>query len=314
MSTVSSPTGSPSPATDGPVSTRLDAELVRRGHARSRARATELVDAGRVTVAGVTAHRPAQRVTPDDDVRVIPDAADRWVSRAAHKLLGALDAADLLAPGEITPAGATCLDAGASTGGFTQVLLARGAARVVAADVGHGQLDPLVAGDPRVVVREGLNVRDLDPGDPDLEPAPALVVADLSFISLTLVLPALMAVAAPGADLLVMVKPQFEVGRERLARDGVVTSPALRSEAVTTVARAALARGAGVRAVLPSGLPGETGNREYFLWLRLPTSPAPGAPTGGPPDAVSRGVVEAVTTAVNEDRPVLVRPAPGGHP
>lgn len=299
------------------MSHRLDAELVRRGHARSRARASELVVSGRVTVAGVTAHRPAQRVAPEDDVAVVPDPADRWVSRAAHKLLGALDAVEALAPGQLDPAGATCLDAGASTGGFTQVLLSRGAARVLALDVGHGQLDPVVAGDPRVVVREGCNVRDLAPGDPNLDPVPTLVVADLSFISLTLVLPALVA-AAPGADLLVMVKPQFEVGRERLARDGVVTSPALRTEAVTTVARTASRLGAETRAVLPSELPGETGNREYFLWLRSPrvvpsgaaSGAAPAAPPDGLPGALADALADAVALAVTEDRPVLVRPAP----
>ena len=291
------------------MSHRLDAELVRRGHARSRARAIELVGAGRVTVGGVPALRPAQRITPDADVVVAPDSSDAWVSRAAHKLLGALAAVEALVPGGLEPAGAVCLDAGASTGGFTQVLLARGAARVVAADVGHDQLDPVVAGDPRVVVREGLNVRDLDPQDPDLTPAPRLVVADLSFISLTLVLPALIGAAAPGADLLVMVKPQFEVGRERLARDGVVTSPTLRAESVATVARAALASGAEVRAVLPSELPGETGNREYFLWLRRSAGPGPATPSAPSPDAVA-AVTAAVTTAVVEARPVLVQPAP----
>lgn len=201
---------------------RLDVELVRRCLARSRRRAADLVAAGRVEVAGAVATKPAQPVAPDEDVRVHGTDRPEYVSRAAHKLVGALDELARLAPGAVDPAGARCLDAGASTGGFTQVLLERGAAHVWAVDVGHDQIAPEVAADPRVTVREGLNVRALTVDDVG-EPVD-LVVADLSFISLTVALPALLAVTRPGASLLVMVKPQFEVGRERLGSSGVVAS------------------------------------------------------------------------------------------
>ncbi|HMO11321.1 MAG TPA: S4 domain-containing protein, partial [Actinotalea sp.] len=186
---------------------RLDAELVRRGLARSRRRAAELVSDGLVTVAGVTAVRPAHPVAPGDDVSV--QAGPDFVSRGGHKLAGAL--ADLAELGTPVPvAGAHCLDAGASTGGVTGVLLMAGARHVDAVDVGHGQLATALAEDPRVSAREGVNVRDLGPEH--LTGRPAVVVADLSFISLALVLDRLVAVAAPGAQLLVLVKPQFEVG------------------------------------------------------------------------------------------------------
>ncbi|MCV2393368.1 TlyA family RNA methyltransferase [Actinotalea sp. M2MS4P-6] len=241
--------------------TRLDAELVRRGLARSRRRAAELVEAGRVLVDGSPAAKPARAVAPTAELTVAP--GDEYVSRGAHKLLGAFD--DLAALGTpVVVASARCLDAGASTGGFTQVLLEAGAAHVDAVDVGHGQAAPEIAADPRVTVREGVNVRHLVPAD--LTGPPDLVVADLSFISLTLVLDALIGVTAPGAHLLVLVKPQFEVGRERLGADGVVTSDALRAEAVLAVADA-VPQHVRIDAVLPSRLPGPAGNREYFLHL-----------------------------------------------
>jgi len=246
------------------VTTRLDTELVRRGLARSRGHAGELIAAGRVTVDGARAVRNAVQVTDDRDVRVADDDADPgYASRAGHKLAGALDA---FGPQGLTVAGKDCLDAGASTGGFTDVLLRAGARHVVAVDVGHGQLVPELRDDPRVDAREGVNVRDLEPGA--VEPVPGLVVADLSFISLAVVLPALAGVAADDADLLVMVKPQFEVGRERLGAGGVVRDPALRSDAVQAVARAAAELGLVVRGVVASALPGPSGNLEFFLWLR----------------------------------------------
>jgi 23S rRNA (cytidine1920-2'-O)/16S rRNA (cytidine1409-2'-O)-methyltransferase len=246
------------------VTTRLDTELVRRGLARSRGHAGELIAAGRVTVDGARVVRNAAQVSDERDVRVAADEADPgYASRGAHKLAGALDA---FAPRGLTVAGRDCLDAGASTGGFTDVLLRRGARHVAAVDVGHGQLLPELRDDPRVDAREGVNVRDLAPGA--VWPVPSLVVADLSFISLTIVLPALAAVAADDADLLVMVKPQFEVGRERLGSGGVVRDPALRSQAVQGVARVAAELGLAVRGVTPSPLPGPSGNLEYFLWLR----------------------------------------------
>jgi 23S rRNA (cytidine1920-2'-O)/16S rRNA (cytidine1409-2'-O)-methyltransferase len=243
------------------VTTRLDAELVRRGLARSRAHAATLVAAGRVSVDGHVATKGAVPVGPERALQVTADDDPGYASRAGHKLAGALDA---LGPDGPAVRGRLCLDAGASTGGFTDVLLRRGAARVVAVDVGHDQLRPELRADDRVDVREGVNVRELRAGD---VPAAGLVVADLSFISLTLVLPALVDVSAPDADLLVMVKPQFEVGRERLGSGGVVRDPALRAQAVVGVARSARDAGLRVLAVVPSPLPGPSGNVELFLWL-----------------------------------------------
>lgn len=241
--------------------TRLDAELVRRGLARSRRRAAELVADGHVRVGGRPVAKPAHPVDAGDEVTV--DVGRDWVSRGGHKLAGALE--DLAALGTPLPvAGAWCLDAGASTGGFTQVLLDAGAAHVDAVDVGHDQLAPEVARDPRVRVYEGVNIRDLRPDD--LDERPTVVVADLSFISLRLVLEALTAVTAPCGELLVLVKPQFEVGRERLGTDGVVLDDALRAEAVLAVARA-VPDPFEVRALVPSRLPGPAGNREVFCHL-----------------------------------------------
>jgi 23S rRNA (cytidine1920-2'-O)/16S rRNA (cytidine1409-2'-O)-methyltransferase len=248
---------------------RLDAELVRRGLARSRQHAEELVTTGRVSVAGRTASKPATQVDPAVAIVVTVDDADPgYASRGGHKLAGALDrfAADGLA---VT--GRQCLDAGASTGGFTDVLLRRGAGHVVAADVGYGQLVWALRTDPRVTVLDRTNVRELTADQ--LPYRPDLIVADLSFISLTLVLAPLLGCAAPDPDLVVMVKPQFEVGRERLGAGGVVRDPDLRAEAVGTVAAAAVGLGLGVRGVVASPLPGPSGNVEYFLWLRPGAGP-----------------------------------------
>lgn len=267
------------------MAARADAELVRRGLARSRRQAAELVAAGRVSVEGRPVVKPSQPVPDDAAVHVQADPADPgYASRAALKLAGALDAlaahdaAHVVAPGDeaLAPAvdGAWCLDLGASTGGFTDVLLRRGAAHVVAVDVGHDQLVPALRADPRVTVVEGCNVRDLRPED--LERAPDVVVADLSFISLTTVLPAVAGVVRPGTDLLLMVKPQFEVGRERLGSGGVVRDPALHREAVTGVVETAARLGLVPRAVVPSPLPGPSGNREHFVVLRSAgTGPVP---------------------------------------
>jgi 23S rRNA (cytidine1920-2'-O)/16S rRNA (cytidine1409-2'-O)-methyltransferase len=244
------------------VAARLDAELVRRGLARSRGHAGDLIAAGRVAVDGHAVSRGATKVDETTSVTVVEDGADPgYASRAGHKLAGALDALPA-----IDVAGRSCLDAGASTGGFTDVLLRRGALSVCAVDVGHGQIVDRLRHDERVDVREGVNVRELRAGD--VTPAPTLVVADLSFISLGLVLPALVAVAAPGADLLVMVKPQFEVGRERLGSGGVVRDAALRAQAVVGVAETAAEHGLAVLGAVRSPLPGPSGNVEYFLWLR----------------------------------------------
>jgi 23S rRNA (cytidine1920-2'-O)/16S rRNA (cytidine1409-2'-O)-methyltransferase len=243
---------------------RLDAELVRRGLARSREQAVALIAAGRVSVSGHAAAKPATGVAPAESIVVADDtAAADYVSRGGHKLAGALD---VFEPAGLTVAGRRCLDAGASTGGFTEVLLRRGAAEVVAVDVGYGQLAWALRTDPRVVVLDRTNVRDLTAemvGDPV-----RLVVADLSFISLRLVLAPLIACASAASDFVLMVKPQFEVGAERVGRGGVVRDPKLRAEAIGDVARAAAALGLGVEGVTASPLPGPSGNVEYFLWLR----------------------------------------------
>jgi 23S rRNA (cytidine1920-2'-O)/16S rRNA (cytidine1409-2'-O)-methyltransferase len=248
---------------------RLDAELVRRGLARSRQHADELLAAGRVSVSGTTATKSATQVDPAAAIVIADDELDPgYASRGAHKLVGALDA---FAPAGLTVAGRRALDAGASTGGFTDVLLRRGVEHVVAVDVGYGQLVWALQTDPRVTVLDRTNVRELTP---ELLPyAPALVVGDLSFISLRLVLEALVRCAAPDADLVLMVKPQFEVGRERLGSGGVVREPVLREEAVVAVAEAAGALGLGTRGVVASPLPGPSGNVEYFLWLRAGAEP-----------------------------------------
>jgi len=260
---------------------RLDAELVRRGLARSRDQAVDLVAAGRVRVAGVVASKPASQVEGATPIAVAPDAEHpAYASRGGHKLAGALD---VLEPRGLAVAGRRCLDAGASTGGFTDVLLRRGAAAVVAVDVGYGQLSWELRTDPRVVVLDRTNVRDLTL---DAIGAPVqLVVADLSFISLQLVLPALIRCAVPDADHLLMVKPQFEVGRANVGPGGVVRDPELRAEAVLAVADRGAGLGLGVAGVVASPLPGPAGNVEYFLWLRA------GAPDVEP-QAVRRVVAE----------------------
>jgi 23S rRNA (cytidine1920-2'-O)/16S rRNA (cytidine1409-2'-O)-methyltransferase len=247
--------------------TRLDAELVRRGLARSREQAAALIAEGRVEVRGVVAGKAAAQVDPADAVHVLGEATgEDYVSRGGHKLAGALNAFEAL-----PVQGRRCLDAGASTGGFTDVLLRRGAARVAAVDVGYGQIAWSLRTDARVTVIERTNVRTLTPEQID---GPAdLTVADLSFISLRLVLAALAACTAPDGDLVPMVKPQFEVGRERVGEGGVVRDPALRAEAVLDVAAAAAQLGLGVAGVTVSPLPGPSGNVEFFLWLRRDAPP-----------------------------------------
>ncbi len=243
---------------------RLDAELVRRGLARSREHAAELIVAKRVKVGGALATKPATGVTTDVALLVLedPDRPD-YVSRGGHKLAGALNA---FAPLGLVVAGRRCLDAGASTGGFTDVLLRHGAAQVVAVDVGYGQMAWSLRQDDRVDVHDRTNVRELTAarigGPVDL------VVGDLSFISLHLVLDALLGVTRADGDLTLMVKPQFEVGKDRVGKGGVVRDLALRAEAVRSVADAAAARGWGARGVTTSPLPGPSGNVEFFLWLR----------------------------------------------
>lgn len=245
---------------------RLDAELVRRGFARSREHAVELIASKRVLVNGVPARKPATALDAAVSLRVIEDPDEvRWASRGAHKLLGALEA---FTPLGLEVRGLRCLDAGASTGGFTDVLLHHGADRVIAVDVGYGQLVWRLQSDDRVDVHDRTNVRGIDAesigGPVDL------VVSDLSFISLRLVLPALLACSRPEASMMLMVKPQFEVGKDRVGSGGVVRDPALRAEAVLDVAAAATGLGMRVEAVAASPLPGPSGNVEYFLYLRVP--------------------------------------------
>ncbi len=261
---------------------RLDAELVRRGLARSRDHASELIAAGRVSVAGAVAGKAATAVTTDVAIVVREDAGrPDYVSRGGHKLAGALE---VFVPSGLRVEGRRCLDAGASTGGFTDVLLRHGAREVVAVDVGYGQLAWQLQSDERVLVLDRTNVRDLDPvltgGSVDL------VVGDLSFISLELVLDPLVGITAPDGDLVLMVKPQFEVGKGRVGKGGVVREPQLREEAVRAVADASAQRGWGARAVTVSPLPGPSGNVEFFLWLRH------GPPSVGEED-IRRSVWEA---------------------
>jgi 23S rRNA (cytidine1920-2'-O)/16S rRNA (cytidine1409-2'-O)-methyltransferase len=241
------------------MKTRLDAELVRRELARSRESAVELIAAGKVLVAGIPATKAATQVDAQVSI-TIKDDQEEFVSRGGHKLAGALDHfTDLVIANKIA------LDAGASTGGFTDVLLKRGVKKVVAADVGYGQLAWPLQNDHRVKILDRVNVRTLTKEQVGEEID--LVVADLSFISLKLVLPALISVAKGNADFLVMVKPQFEVGREKLGAGGVVRDAALRKAAVVAVADAAFALGLGCFGVVASPLPGPSGNVEYFLWL-----------------------------------------------
>lgn len=246
---------------------RLDAALAARGLSRSRTQALRDIEAGLVTVDGVPVVKPS---TPVSEAAVLHVAgADHYVSRAAHKLLAALDA--------FVPdvSGAVCLDLGASTGGFTQVLLERGARRVVAVDVGHGQLADVVAADPSVVSVEGYNVRHMTAANLAESAGDAyafdVIVGDLSFISLTLVLPAIARVAASTTDVVLLVKPQFEVGRMGV-REGLVTSAAARADAVAGVVWAAWDAGFGTFGVIASPIAGTHGNREYLVLLRREAS------------------------------------------
>jgi len=238
---------------------RLDTLLAQRGLFESRARAAASVMAGEVRLGtgGERAAKPGQLVS--EDVALVVDERPRFVSRGGIKLANALAAFDL------DPGGRRCLDVGASTGGFTDCLLQHGAAHVVALDVAYGELHWRLRTDERVTVVERSNARAIDPAE--LPYAPDLVVADVSFISLTKVLPAVLAAAAPRFDVLAMIKPQFEVGRERVGRGGVVREVADRRAALLAVAEAARSAGAAVIGFAPSGLPGPKGNRETFVWL-----------------------------------------------
>jgi 23S rRNA (cytidine1920-2'-O)/16S rRNA (cytidine1409-2'-O)-methyltransferase len=239
----------------------VDAELVRRGLARSRQQAAELIGAGRVSIDGMPAAKPATSIPANANLRVIELGEHSWVSRGAHKLIGAIDTFGL------TVDDRRCLDAGASTGGFTEVLLQRGAARVYAIDVGYGQLAWSIRRDPRVVVLERHNVRSLEPA---LVPEPCdLAVIDVSFISLALVLPRVRELLGPpaGKPIVALVKPQFEVGRELVGKGGVVRDPAARRACVDKVRAWAGANGFVAGADVESPITGPAGNVEYLLLL-----------------------------------------------
>jgi 23S rRNA (cytidine1920-2'-O)/16S rRNA (cytidine1409-2'-O)-methyltransferase len=257
----------PAPVPDS----RLDAALGERGLARSRTHAAKLIVDGLVTVDGVAQVKPSFRVSDESVIAVA--GSDHYVSRAAHKLVAALDAF------AIDPAGRTALDAGSSTGGFTQVLLERGAARILAIDVGHGQLASEVQENRSVIAVEGFNIRDLTREwvsarleSPEFSTGasglPTLVVADLSFISLGLVLEPLRDSVDPVADFVLLVKPQFEVGRGGI-REGIVRDAGARQDAVTAILWAAWDLGLPTAGVVPSPIAGTAGNREYLIWLSV---------------------------------------------
>jgi 23S rRNA (cytidine1920-2'-O)/16S rRNA (cytidine1409-2'-O)-methyltransferase len=241
---------------------RLDAAMAERGIARSRTVAAKLIAEGLVTVNGAPAVKPSLKVAESASIEVA--GADHYVSRAAHKLLAALDGFG------VDPAGRLALDVGASTGGFTQVLLERGARHVIALDVGHEQLVPQLRTDARVSVVEGFNARSMTAASlaaaSRIEETPSILVADLSFISLPMVLPALVETVGASADFVLLVKPQFEVGRTGI-REGIVRDAGLRADALSGVLWAAWDLGLPTAGVLPSPIAGGSGNREFLVWL-----------------------------------------------
>lgn len=247
------------PPADDPKKQRVDLALVERGLVETREKAQALVMAGRVRIDGNTVHKPSEAVASESRLEVLP--GPQHVGRGGVKLEGALDALG------VAPAGRVAVDVGASTGGFTEVLLARGATRVYAVDVGQGQLHERLRNDPRVAVRERVNARNLSERDVP-EPC-SLATVDVSFISVTRILPALRSVLSDGADVLALVKPQFEVGRFQVSRGGVVGDPALHRQALRDVAWSAQHEsGYAVVGACPSPLTGAEGNREFFLHLR----------------------------------------------
>jgi 23S rRNA (cytidine1920-2'-O)/16S rRNA (cytidine1409-2'-O)-methyltransferase len=234
--------------------------LVRRELARSRSDAQELIAGSRVVVGGMPTPKPSSLVSPDTPIELTSDEK-QWVSRGAQKMLAALDAFP------VDPEGRDVLDVGASTGGFTEVMLARGARAVMALDVGRGQLHESLRSDPRVISRERTNFRLIDPGSLEGAPFP-LVTADLSFISLCAVASNLAAVAADGADLILLVKPQFEAGKGEIGSGGVVRGQETRERAVEKVLACLASAGLGARGIIRSPIEGRDGNVEYLLWLR----------------------------------------------
>jgi 23S rRNA (cytidine1920-2'-O)/16S rRNA (cytidine1409-2'-O)-methyltransferase len=286
------------------VRRRLDTELVRRGLADSRESARLLVEQGAVLVSGSRADKPARLVAESDPVVVIDTATRRFVSRGGHKLEAALDRFS------VAVGGRRCLDAGASTGGFTDCLLRHGASTVVAVDVGHGQLDASLRGDARVEVLERTNIRTLDAsavgGDFDL------LVADLSFISLVTVAPVLArTLARPGADILVLVKPQFEAGRTEVSRGkGVIRDPGLRRAALEKVASAFASQGATIMGAMASPLLGPAGNAEFILHARAHVTSTDTGPWAAALDEAVAEAPDASDARRRHDSTTDVTPTP----
>lgn len=243
---------------------RADLLLVEHGHFESRARAQAAIAAGLVRADGRPVTRASERLPATAAIEAT--APHPFVSRGGLKLEAALDGFGL------DPAGLPCLDVGASTGGFTDLLLRRGAARVTAVDVGHGQLHASLAADPRVANREGTDIRTLAPGS--LDPAPCLASIDVSFIALRLVLPAVAGVLAPGAQLIALIKPQFEAGRDRVGRGGIVRDEAVHAEVCDAVQGTLVGLGFTILGLLPSPVRGGDGNAEFLVGARLERAPA----------------------------------------
>ncbi|QPK93736.1 TlyA family RNA methyltransferase [Actinomyces sp. zg-332] len=271
--------------------TRIDAELVRRGLARSRQHALQLIVDGLVYVDGGQVTKPARQISPAQAVVVKESAENDYVSRGAFKLAGALEYLGEKAP---NISGKLCLDAGASTGGFTDVLLRNNAEKVIAADVGYGQLAWKLQSDSRVIVKDRTNLRYITKAD--LEYTPEIIVGDLSFISLTLLIEPLVGISAKECDFLLMVKPQFEVGKEKLPHGGVVKNPKDHMEAIKTVAQCAIENGLKIYAVAPSPLPGPSGNVEYFLAMNKSFE------NGLESDRLDKAIYEAVKNGPIGDR------------
>ncbi len=239
---------------------RLDLAMLDRNLSDSRSKAQRLIADGKVSVNGVIVTKASAKVTQSDVIAA--DQGDGYVSRGAYKLVGAFD---LFAQHGLRSAnGLRCLDIGASTGGFCDVLLRGGANRVIALDVGHGQLDPRIANDGRIIEMSGVNIRDVQTDD--LPYLPEMIVSDVSFISLTYVIPVISRIAARGAQIVLLVKPQFEVGKGNLGKNGIVESEALRQQALETVVACAESNGLHVRATGQSPIEGTHGNVEYLLY------------------------------------------------
>ncbi|WP_169241022.1 TlyA family RNA methyltransferase [Bifidobacterium olomucense] len=243
---------------------RLDLMLVASGLVESRAKAQRLIKSGHVRVNGMTITKPSFMVKAGHNQLAV-DKGDDYVSRGAYKLIGAFTA--FASSGLPEPRGLRCLDIGASTGGFTEVLLRNGAAQVIALDVGHGQLDQRIANDDRVIEMSGVNIREVK--SDDLPFAPEMIVSDVSFISLTYVIPVIARIAAPGAHIVLLVKPQFEVGREGLGKNGIVEDRTLREQALADVVECAQQHGLDVQSTADSPIAGTHGNAEYLLYAVL---------------------------------------------